>query len=274
MRNERLRVAVLDMYNKVPNEGMRCIREILTGYNKIIDVNIFDVRAKAELPGLDHDIYISTGGPGSPHEGDGIWDHKWHAWLENIRQYNLQNQYPKKHVFLICHSFQMAAIHFKVGEVGKRKSQSFGTFPVHKTEAGLVEPFFKHLPTPFYAVDFREYQLTKPNKENIDKLGVKILALEKIRPHVDLERAIMALRFSDEIMGVQFHPEADGQGMLEHFKQLDKKKFVIEHYGEDKYYRMLRDLNDPNKIELTHDIIIPTFLNTAISQLRRVQVAY
>ena len=37
-----------------------------------------------------------------------------------------------------------------------------------------------------------------------------------IRFNVDLERAVMAVRFSDEIFGVQFHPEYDGNIMKEY----------------------------------------------------------
>jgi GMP synthase-like glutamine amidotransferase len=50
-------------------------------------------------------------------------------------------------------------------------------------------------------------------------LGVTILRLEKERPHVNLERAIMAIRFSKEVFGTQFHPEADGEGMLRYLQK-------------------------------------------------------
>jgi imidazoleglycerol phosphate synthase glutamine amidotransferase subunit HisH len=41
------------------------------------------------------------------------------------------------------------------------------------------------------------------------KKGAKIISLEKIRDHVQYERAIMAVRFTDYFVGTQFHPEAD-----------------------------------------------------------------
>jgi anthranilate/para-aminobenzoate synthase component II len=71
----------------------------------------------------------------------------------------------------------------------------------------LVEdPIFANLNDPFYSLESRLYQIIEPNDENINALGAKIIALEKHRPHVPLERAIMAIKFSDKMYGVQFHP--------------------------------------------------------------------
>ena len=36
----------------------------------------------------------------------------------------------------------------------------------------------------------------------------------------------MAIRFSREIVGVQFHPEADAEGMMRYFQREDKQKQV------------------------------------------------
>ena len=95
-------------------------------------------------------------------------------------------------------------------------------------------------------------------------MGAKILALEKIRPHVPLERALMAIRFSDEFFGVQFHPEADPDGMLDHFLSPERRKHIVETHSQEKYLRMIEHLNDPDKIGLTHDVVLPQFLNRAI----------
>ena len=62
-------MAILDLYEGAPNEGMRCIREILAMIapeKSDIFTDEFEVRLHKKLPGLDYDIYISTGGPGSP----------------------------------------------------------------------------------------------------------------------------------------------------------------------------------------------------------------
>ncbi len=68
----QFKVAVLDLYDNTPNQGMRCIHDILGTFRSRIEWDVFDVRGKAAIPDLSYDIFISTGGPGSPYEGDGI----------------------------------------------------------------------------------------------------------------------------------------------------------------------------------------------------------
>ena len=49
---------------------MRGFREILERYkeknNLDLTYQVFDVRRKVEVPDMDFDIYISSGGPGEP----------------------------------------------------------------------------------------------------------------------------------------------------------------------------------------------------------------
>ena len=267
MIEKPFKLAILDMYNGEPNQGMRCIHGIVRQFESAYIWEVFDVRKKAEVPDLSFDIYISTGGPGSPHDGDGHWDKKYYQWLDSVWDWNNHNTEEKKHVLLICHSFQMGCKHFEIGEVTKRKSKSFGTFPVHMTDAGVDEPLFQGLPNPFFAADFRAFQVVSPNVERIQELDASILALEKIRPHIPLERAIMGVRFSDEIIGTQFHPEADVDGMLKHFKEPERKAHVLKEHGKEKYEEMIMHLNDQDKIGLTHRTIIPSFIKNALRQL-------
>ncbi|GAA4409404.1 hypothetical protein GCM10023187_32620 [Nibrella viscosa] len=266
-----IKIAVLDMYNNVPNEGMRCILQLIRRVegkgHYTLTFHVFNVRANNELPSLDYDIFISTGGPGSPLPSDEPWETRYFDLIDRIFHHNRCHE-QKKYLFLICHSFQLVARHLGIGTVSKRKSTSFGIFPMHKTDEGTAEPFFQSLPEPFYAVDSRDYQLTEPDFDRIDEIGAKILCLEKIRPHVNLERAVMAVRFSDEIFGTQFHPEADGEGMLRYFMTDEKKNQIIENYSEEKYYDMVHSLQDPNKIELTESVVLPTFLRHAIEALK------
>ncbi|WP_345057565.1 type 1 glutamine amidotransferase [Hymenobacter glaciei] len=265
-----IRIAILDMYNNVANEGMRCIRQLLqrsaTELGAEFQVDTFNVRAENQLPGLDYDAYISSGGPGSPLESDEPWEARYFAFIDALLLHN-HNQPVKKHLLLICHSFQLVSRHLGLGEVGKRKSTSFGVLPVHLTAAGEAEPVFAGLPEPFYAVDSRDYQLTELHTERLAQLGGKVLCLEKERPHVPLARAIMAIRFTPEILGTQFHPEADGEGMLRYMLTEERKQQVITAYGEAKYGEMVRLLADQGTIEYTESIILPTFLRRALARL-------
>lgn len=263
-----IQLAILDMYDGVPNQGMRCIQEIVDRYADQLDWKVFDVRGKAELPDLNYDVFISTGGPGSPHDGDGNWDVRYYEWLNEIWTWNQQNRRKEKYVFFICHSFQMACKFFEVAEVTQRKSQSFGTFPCHLTDVGIDDPGFQGLDNPFWIADFRHWQVVQPNLERLESLGAEILALEKIRPHVPLERAVMSIRFSEAFFGTQFHPEADPAGMLDHFKDPERQASIIEEHSEEKYQRMIRDLKDPRKLQRTQGIVIPRFLEQAIEKIK------
>lgn len=262
-----IRLAILDMYDGVSNQGMRCIQEIVNRFESQISWDVFDVRGKAQTPDMSYDIFISTGGPGSPHDGDGHWDVCYYEWLDKVWQWNQMDREDKKHVFFICHSFQMACKFFEIAEVTERNSQSFGTFPCHMTPDGFDDPGFNGLPSPFWVADFRHWQVVQPKMERLESIGAKILALEKIRPHIPLERAIMAVRFSAEVFGTQFHPEGDPKGMLDHFIDPKRRKSIIEEHSEEKYLRMIHDLNNSGKLQLTQDIIIPLFLYRALQKI-------
>ncbi|MGN6604079.1 MAG: type 1 glutamine amidotransferase [Ginsengibacter sp.] len=270
---KKVRIAILDLYEGFENQGMRCLREIVRQFAETNNVEVesreFDVRQKLEIPDTSWDIYISSGGPGDPLESEGLeWDDLYFDWLDQIDLYNNDpKNIQKKYVFFICHSFQLACRHFKVAELTKRKSTAFGVFPVHLLEAGETEPVFEGMPDPFYAVDSRDYQVVQPDKIQLKKTGASVLCIEKERPHVPYERAVMGIRFSDYIIGTQFHPEADAVGMKLHLQSPEKKKTVIDNYGEAKWHSMIERLNDPDKIVWTHDHILPNFLKLATGLL-------
>ena len=262
-----VRIALLDMNNNHTNQGFKNIKEISENFQKQSEENIsitsFDVRHENEIPNIeDFDIFISSGGPGNPHREGFEWEQKFADFLDSVYEYNKHND-AKKYLFLICHSFQLASIHWDLGNICKRKSYSFGVQPIHKTEEGEEEFLFKNLPDPFYAVDSRAYQFIEPNAERFEELNMKMMAIEKSRPHIDLERAIMAVRFSDEIFGTQFHPEANPDGMIENLKDDKNKEAMIENYGMEKYLETVDRINDEDKIVLTQSQILPRFLSDA-----------
>jgi len=267
-----VRIAILDLYEGKANQGMRCIRTIIKNWSESNNINVetaeFDVRLKNELPDISFDIYISTGGPGDPLISRfEDWDIEWCRLIDKIERWNKNpDNHKKKHVFFICHSFQLACRYFNAGLVCKRKSTAFGVFPVHMLEAGKQEPVFEGLCDPFYAVDSRDYQVIQPNHEMLNEMGASILCIEKSRPHVPYERALMAIRFNNYMIATQFHPEADATGMSLYLQTEEKRKTVIESHGEDKLHSMLAHLNDPDKITWTQSHILPNFLNHAVEQ--------
>jgi GMP synthase-like glutamine amidotransferase len=263
-----IRIALLDMNNNHVNQGFKNIKEISEAFKKSciqenVSIETFDVRFKNEMPNVeDFDIFISSGGPGDPHREGLEWEDKFATFLDNVFEHN-QYSDDKKYLFLICHSFQLASIHWKLGNICKRKSYSFGVMPVHKTEEGEQEFLFKNLPDPFYAVDSRAYQFIEPDHDRFEELGMKIVAIEKFRPHINLERAVMAIRFSEEIFGTQFHPEANPAGMIENLKDEKNKQAMIENFGMEKYLETVDRMDDEDKIILTQAQILPRFLQFA-----------
>jgi homoserine O-succinyltransferase/O-acetyltransferase len=272
--NKRIRVAILDLYEGVENQGMRCIREILNQYAESNQLNLewdeFEVRINQKVPDLSYDVFISSGGPGSPIDSEGSqWEQVYFNWLASIETYNQQaSEQQKKFVFFICHSYQLACRHYKVGKVAKRKSTAFGVFPIHMLPGAQKEPVFMNLKDPFYSVDSRDYQVIEPDHQRIRKMGAKILAIEKERPHVPFERAMMAIRFNEYMIGTQFHPEADPIGMSIYLQREDKKKTVIDNHGAAKWASMIEHLNDPDKIRFTYAQVLPNFISNSIARLQ------
>jgi GMP synthase-like glutamine amidotransferase len=273
-----VRVAILDMNEGMLNQGMRCIREILNQFGDTNNLDLewdeFEVRVQKQIPDLNYDIYISSGGPGSPLESEGSeWEKVYFSWLQKIMEWNANDgNVQKKSAFFICHSYQLACRHFKIATVCKRKSTAFGVFPIHLLPGGNEETVFAGLKNPFYSVDSRDFQVIEPNHNKLYQMGARILAIEKERPHIPLERAIMAIRFNENMIGTQFHPEADAVGMSMHLQTADKKKTVIENYGQEKWESMIEHLNDPDKIMWTYAHILPNFLHVAAENIQPVEI--
>ena len=278
MRKQKIKIATIDLYNNERNEGMRCIGEIAEETKKKfndldISYNVYETRFKENIPGMDYDIFISSGGPGSPFEGEGKkWEKDYFNLIGKIYSHNLTNTDKKKYIFFICHSFQMMARFFEFGDVSKRNSKSIGVMPFEKTESGKADNILNRLTNPFYAADIREYQVKNPNRKVIDDIGAKILSYEILDDNAEGEPAIAAVRISNEIFGTQFHPEADPESMLYHFNRPDEKKQIVDSYGKEKYIQMLEIIQEPNAVKLTRKTVIPNFLNGAIEELNKVLI--
>jgi glutamine amidotransferase PdxT len=251
-----IHIAILDLYEGSTNMGMDCMMDILDDWSKkhalTITITVFDVRVKNELPDTRFDVYISSGGPGSPIDTETqAWDIAYCNWLEQMHAL-------KKPVLLICHSFQLACRHFNIGKVGLRKSKQLGILPIHPT---VTHSIFDQLPDPFYALESRLFQITEPNDEKIELMGATIIALEKIRPQLTYERALMAVAFNDTMIGVQFHPEATQERLLTYFNSDNVKTAVFNDFSEEKWNQIMLSLEDVTKIKHTCCNFIPNFLN-------------
>src|SRR5688500_9351903 len=116
-----LKIAILDLYDGQPNQGMRCIQDILDRFGEknqlTLNYQVFKVRDKIELPDTGFDIYISSGGPGSSVDSEGSeWENRYFELMEQLETINKDpDQLEKKYVFFICHSFQLMCRKYKLG---------------------------------------------------------------------------------------------------------------------------------------------------------------
>ncbi|WCT12794.1 type 1 glutamine amidotransferase [Mucilaginibacter jinjuensis] len=260
----QIKIAILDLYNGIANQAINSFEQILEKYRTKHKLNlnwqIFKVREANELPDLNFDAYLSSGGPGNPFSGAEEWDKNYFKLIDGIEAYNNSNQKPKKHVLFICHSFQLLCRRYKLGEVLLRNIPSFGIVPVELLED---DDLLKNLSNPFYAVDSRSWQVVNPDMKVFEKIGAKILAIERERSD-HLPRALMAIRLNDYFVATQFHPEMSPEIMGKRLLMDDNKQQVIDEFGEEGYQQMLEELNDADKLWLTFNTIMSNFLDRAI----------
>src|ERR1700727_2419370 len=88
-----VRIAILDLYEGQPNQGMRCIRDLLRefgiAHNLTLEIDEFEVRLEQKVPDLTYDIYISSGGPGSPLDTENsAWEAAYFGWLRQVESHN------------------------------------------------------------------------------------------------------------------------------------------------------------------------------------------
>lgn len=258
-------MAILDMNNNVDNMGIASIQRIAERFPEI-GYDLYDVRHKFEVPDTGYDIFISSGGPGDPLEEDARWDKAYYGLIDKLWAHNRNNP-DKKHVFFICHSFQMACRHFGIGSITERHKESFGIVPVNKTLAGETCPVLDPLNDPFFGADFRRFQVVHPDLAHMKRMGMQITAMESPEDDVEFELALMAVRFSDEMYGTQFHPEAHPDGMVYYLRRDDKKEMILSRFGQDIYDTMMHNALHPERLTATRDHVLPGFIRNAVDSV-------
>ena len=106
IEKNKIRIAILDLYEGFANQGMRCIREILNQFGETNNMDVswdeFDVRQKNEVPDLSYDIFISSGGPGSPLDSKGSeWEKVYFNWLHKVEKWTTAKPMCKKNMYFL-----------------------------------------------------------------------------------------------------------------------------------------------------------------------------
>lgn len=257
------------MNNGHVNQAMRCLRglsaaflERVRTYNPGVPCEIVEVSPRdtnAPVP-TDCDLYLSSGGPGSPFDGEGEpWTVDFGRLVDGIVESVIRGGAGQRAMFAICYSFELVVHHYKLADVVPRADRKFGVMPIYTTPAGQEHPLLSPFGDRLFAFEHRNWEAVNLDQRRLDSLGGKLLARES-RDGVSKGRAILGLEVAPGVEAVQFHPEADRAGVMSWLARPEQAAAFKATYGEITYQAMLRTLDDPRRLARTHALVIPGWL--------------
>ena len=268
MNKNNLKIAILSMYRNPQAQALIYLDALLKNESgkfreTEIHFRIFNTRYGNEMPVPEEfDAFISTGGPGNPHDGSGSdWEKNYFRFLDQMMKQDFKDGRKKFH-FSICHSFQLLCIHFGIASVKKRSGETrMGLFFCRHTDEGSNDPLFGPLPNPHLIVENRNWQCIAPDENRIKDLGIRVLSRESEDP----QSALLALRISPYWVATQYHPETEPEAMKALFHTHAKKEEVVSGYGQKKWEEIIRLLDEKQpSLQNTYQQLIPDFLHSAI----------
>jgi len=273
-----LRISLVDMNNGVVNQATRCFRRIVDAFQKRVraanpgvEVTFRHLQPRnlGEIPDLDVDLVLSSGGPGAPQDGfDDTWGVGYRAFLDRLVEENQARPAAAPKALLVCHSFELAVLHFKVAQMNQRASTKFGVMPAYITEDGQDEDFLRPFGYRLFTWEHRNWEAIHPDEKVLADLGGRILAREAHRRSVvNRGKAILGIKFTSGVDGLQFHPEADKPGVLAWIQKPEHAASVQDVYGEVLYERMISSLENPERLARTFALCIPGWLAGRFNEL-------
>ncbi len=271
-----LRLCLVDMNNAHVNQAMRCLRGIagsffdhVTEKNPTLACELVEVspRDTNDPVPRDCDLYVSSGGPGSPFDGDGsVWTDDYGRFSDGIVESASRGGADRRALFAICYSFEMVVRHFGLARIGPRAERKFGVMPVYTTAEGQRHPLLAAFGDRLFAFEHRNWEAVDLDEAKLRSLGGKLLARES-RDGVSKGRALLALDVAPGIEAVQFHPEADRPGVMNWVARPEQAAAFKAVYGEVTYQAMLRTLENPRRLARTFALVIPGWLTRQFNQL-------
>jgi GMP synthase-like glutamine amidotransferase len=271
-----LRVCLVDMNNGHVNQAMRCLRGIVASFfervrrhNPALQCELGEVSPRntgVTVP-RDYDLYISSGGPGSPYDGDGMpWVADYGEFLDGVADSAIRGGKNQRAVFAICYSFEMVVRHFRLAAVVPRTERKFGVMPIYTTPEGQAHPLLRPFGDRLFAFEHRSWEAVDLDERKLSALGGELLARES-RDGMSKGRAILGLDVTAGIEAVQFHPEADRPGVMNWVSRPEQAAAFKATYGELTYQAMLRTLDDPRRLARTYALVIPGWMTRRFNML-------
>jgi GMP synthase-like glutamine amidotransferase len=257
------------MNNAHVNQAMRCLRGIATSFfahvarhNPQLPCELVEVSPRDTNNPVprDCDLYVSSGGPGSPFDGDGQpWADDYGRFADHVVEGATAGGERQKALFAICYSFEMVVRHYTLAQIGPRAERKFGVMPIYTTPEGQRHPLLAAFGDRLFAFEHRNWEAIELDEGRLRALGGKLLARES-RDGVSKGRALLALDVARGIEAVQFHPEADRPGVMNWVARPEQAAAFKAVYGEVTYQAMLRTLDDPRRLARTFALVIPGWL--------------
>ena len=271
-----LRVCLVDMNAGLPNQAMRCFRGLVGAFferaravNPSLPCELVEVSPRdtdGRLP-RDADLYISSGGPGSPFDGDGTeWLADYARFYEGFAERAAAGEGDPQAYFGVCFSFELLVHHFKIGALQKKAHRKFGIMPVYPTADGQKHPLYEPFGDRLFAFEHRNWEVVDIDEAKMSALGGRVLARESRDGH-SKGRSVVSFALGSAIEGVLFHPEADRAGVMNWVSRPEEAEAFRNAYGEKTYHAMLRTVDDPARLARTYSLFVPGWLTRKFNAL-------
>lgn len=270
-----VRVCIIDMNAGVKNEAIRCLRGHVDSFaeevrqaNPKLRVERVEVspRDRGDRILRDADFYLASGGPGSPFDADGAsWDADVRAFLDEI--VSQPAGAPLRSLFAICYSFELVVRHFDVASLVKRESKKFGVMPAYTTARGRAHPMLAPFGDRIFAFEHRNWDALDVDHTRLSALGGASLARESREGLSDKGEGMLALHLGEALESTLFHPEADRAGIRAWIDDPDHEAAFREAYGDVTHERMIRTVDNPERIDRTHRVVLPSWFRRRFASL-------
>ena len=130
-------------------------------------------------------------------------------------------------------------------------------------ELDYLAPFGYRLFTWEHRLGSRE-----PDARRLAELGGQLTAVEShAKSKVNSGDALLGMKFAPGLHGTQFHPEADKPGVMAWIEKPEHTVKVEAQYGRGLYEKMIRTLENPDRLAKTFALLIPGWLTYRFNEL-------